>query len=151
MEARDRFIHARRLEPEIQALLLVDSEEPVSTTTKQHLFARDGWPLPDVPTEAVHLMVQVMETWMVADPEALSAFYGRDFNEKALPAHADLEQVPKSVVADALNGATKHTQKRAYHKIRLADVLARLRPGRVRARCKHCELMFSTAESLIGT
>ena len=63
-------------------ILLVDSEGPVTAATPAlHLRNRpgDGWNLAGVPEERVHLMVQTMETWIVADPETLAGWYGPEF------------------------------------------------------------------------
>jgi hypothetical protein len=150
LETKDKFLQARTLEPATLSILLVDAEAAVSTSAKQHLAARDDWALPGVPDEQVHLMVQVMETWIVADRESLREFYRQGFNENALPNHMDLEQVPKATITAALRNATNQTQKGEYHKIRHAHVLAGIRPERVRARCKHCERLFSTIEPLVS-
>ena len=82
---KNAFLHARAQEPDMCALLLVDSEWPVTQSPKQHLKDRDGWDLAAAPDDHVHLMAQVMETWLVADPKALAAFYGQEFNEGSLP------------------------------------------------------------------
>ena len=44
-------------------VLLVDSEGPVSASAVAHLAQRDGWDLRWADEDAIHLMVQVMETW----------------------------------------------------------------------------------------
>src|SRR5208337_3424902 len=59
-------------------ILLVDSEGPVAANTKAwaHLRGRDGWKKP--PTahdDQAHLMVQCMESWFLADRDALSGYY----------------------------------------------------------------------------
>ena len=60
------------------ALLLVDSETPVSAAHQQgshflpwaHLKCRDNWDKPDKASDAdCHLMVQVMESWFLVDWE----------------------------------------------------------------------------------
>lgn len=134
----------------MHAILLVDSETGVTSAPKQHLATEPAWLLPGVPDDDIHLMVQVMETWIVADPNALQAFYGQGFNLNALPNHADLEQVPKVDVAHALENATKQTRKGRYHKIRHASVLGRIGPEQVRARCKHCDRLFLRIRSLVS-
>ena len=51
-------------------LLLVDSEGPVAAgqTSWQHLKARDNWDKPrPVSDDQAFLMVEVMETWFIAD------------------------------------------------------------------------------------
>jgi hypothetical protein len=131
--AKAAFLNARTQDPGTYAVLLVDSEASVSGLPKAHLKNRDGWDLPGVPEDHVHLMAQVMETWFVADPRALTNFYGQGFNEGALPKHAQLESVAKTTVAAALQNATKATKKGAYHKVKHAsDLLAGVQPDTVK-------------------
>lgn len=128
-------------------VLLVDSEGPVTTPTSvEHLRTRqgDGWDMAGVPADRVHLMVQTMETWIVADPEELAKYYGRGFDGNALPKATDLETVDKAVIADALARATRRTGKGGYDKIEHAsDLLARIDPAKARHRCRHCDRLFS--------
>lgn len=52
-------------------------------------------------------MAQVMESWFLADREALKAFSGDRFNENRLPARErPIEDVPKAEVFRALRNAT---------------------------------------------
>ena len=76
-------------------MLLVDSEDPVvaGSNSWQHLKARDNWDQPSGATDdQVHLMVQCMEAWFLADKDCLVAYYGNDFNQNALPARQDIEE-----------------------------------------------------------
>lgn len=150
-EARKRFDNeCRRAEPGI-VILLVDSEAPVNTGPIDHLASRDGWNLQGVESGRVHLMVQTMETWIVADSKALKSYYGQGFRESALPRNRNLEEVSKKDVAEGLTRATEQTQKGAYHKIRHArHLLQRIEPATVRQRCGHCERLFTTLKGLIG-
>lgn len=125
-------------------ILLVDAEELVAKAPRAHLQQRDKWDLSSVSDAAVHLMAQVMETWIVADPDALAEYYGQGFNSAKLPQRTDLEQVSKTRVESALKEATRRTQKGAYHKIKHAKALLRKLDARtVRSRCHHCERLFS--------
>ena len=135
-------------------ILLVDAEDPVtSLTVVEHLRNRadDGWDLTGAPENYVHLMVQTMETWIVADRTALKKFYGQGFHEQSLPLHENLEEVSKKAVANALDRATKRTRtKGRYHKIQHASqLLGLIDPGKVRRRCRHCELLFSTLGAVL--
>ena len=47
-------------------------------------------------------MVQVMETWLLADRQALRRYFGPQFADSALPHWPELERVPKDAVLDAL-------------------------------------------------
>ena len=138
---RDRAFRAFRNaagNDETLAVLLVDSEGPVSARPVAHLAQRDGWDLQDAENDSVHLMVQVMETWIVADADALKDYYGRGFNAGQLPHREALEEVPKADIERTLRQATARTTKGAYHKIRHAsELLARIDRERVKARCRH--------------
>ena len=125
------------------AVLLVDAEERVTKPAREHLRARDGWELGFAADDAVHLMAQTMETWIVSDSEALAGYYGQGFNENALSNRTNLEEEPKADVERALNRATERSQKGRYHKIRHAShLLQRVDADRVRKRCPHCRRLF---------
>ena len=146
--AHDAFQNARdRAEDGETIVLLVDSEEAVAAESPiEHLRTRqdDGWDLAGATDDQVHLMVQTMETWIIADPDALAAYYGQGFQANALPSRPDLEEEDKAAVARALECATGPTQKGEYHKIRHAsDLLGVIDPVRVRRRCAHCERLFA--------
>ena len=100
-------------------LLLVDSEEQVNGAKWNHVKNRDGdqWEKPAlVDEENIYFMVECMESWFLADKNALSVFYGEGFNANALPKTMPLEAVAKQVIYDALKLATKNTQKGEYGK-----------------------------------
>lgn len=110
-EAHKRFQNARTNgEPGI-VVLLVDSEAPVSTGPVDHLTIRDGWNLQAVDSETVHLMVQTMETWIVADEEALRGCYGQGLRASALPRYVNLEEARKQRIAESLTRATENTER----------------------------------------
>lgn len=149
-EAFDAFLHARRSRDMSVVVLLVDSERPVTASPCAHLAARDGWDLKGVSDDLVHLMVQVMESWIVADVDALAAYYRQGFNANLLPKAKNLETVAKSTVATSLERATCATQKGAYHKVRHAsDLLMIIDPAKVRQRCPSCARMFQRLQALI--
>ena len=131
-------------------VLLVDSEDPVSLTPTDHLTTRDGSNLNGVNDDHVHLMVQTMEAWIVADPGVLSGYYGQHFQANALPRRQNLEEESKDDIERALRHATQNTQKGKYHKIKHArHLLHRIDPMTVRQRCPHCERLFETLLKLI--
>jgi hypothetical protein len=136
----DAFQHATRTAKSEIVVLLVDAEAPVATSTPMgratHLATRDGWNLAGIAAEQVHLMTQCMEAWIVADAEALAAFYGKSFHQGALPKRTLLDGEPKASLYAALDAATKHTQKGSYGKIQHAsELLKRLEPTIVATRC----------------
>ena len=131
-------------------VLLVDSEGPVQAAPRAHLHARDRWELTGVDDTAVHLMVQTMETWIVADVDALGSYYGQRFNQGALPRAADLERVGKQDLENRLQRATRPTQKGTYRKIAHAsDLLKRIDAERVKTRCRHCRRLFDELGRMI--
>jgi hypothetical protein len=121
-------------------LLLVDSEEPVAQGRPpwEHLKRRDGWDRPSGATDAqAFLMVQVMETWFIADPVALRSLFGSRLREQALPARPDVEALGKVEVYDVLKNATRECSK-PYTKGKLSfELLGKLNPRSVEARCPH--------------
>lgn len=149
-QAYDDFCAAVRAYSGRVNALLVDSEAPIAQPTddaqkdaearRRHLAARDGWNLEGVNAERIHLMVQCMEAWIVADPEALSAFYGQYFKASALPARQSLEQEPKRDIYDKLAKATgdRRITQGPYGKIGHASrLLQRIEPAKVAVRCPH--------------
>lgn len=61
-----------------------------------------------------HLMVQIMESWFLADKSALKSFYGQRFQAGALPANRMVERIGKADVLDRLHRATRKTEKKSY-------------------------------------
>lgn len=133
-EGRDEFL-----------ILLVDSEEAVAAGRSpwQHLRLRGDSKLqrPSGATDdQAHLMVQCMEAWFLADPDALEAHFGRGFLRNSLPSSHDVEPVEKTRVLDALDHATKRTSKGPYKKLRDdGAMLARIGPEKVCKASRHAE------------
>lgn len=124
-------------------ILLVDAEGPVNRPVRDHLRRRDEWDLAFASDDVVHLMTQTMETWIIADPDALAEYYGPNFQRNALPNALNLETTAKDDVEDALKAATRLTRKGAYHKIRHAgDLLKRINSREVKQRCPGCARLF---------
>lgn len=144
-DAHDAFQNANYTSPENFNMLLVDSEGPVAQPPRTHLIQRDRWKLRGVSEESIHLMIQVMESWIVADPDAVASYYKEHFLGKALPRAVNLEGVEKERIYDALKHATAKTQKGEYHKIgHAAALLEAIDPGTVRRRCPSCDRLFVT-------
>jgi len=121
-------------------LLLVDAEEVVANDVGpwQHLSTRDShWKCPEgVGDDSVHFMSVMTETWLVADPAALTDFYGAHFKKGALPVTDNLEDVSKKDVMDALASATKPTKKKRYEKSHGWELVGKISPDAIRKRCK---------------
>jgi hypothetical protein len=134
-------------------ILLVDAERPIITSVREHLSVptEDNWNLSGCDEEQLHLMVQVMESWFIADAEALHRYYGQRFSEKALPRSRNVESILKADVEQRLKTATRQTQAGEYHKTRHApELLKRIDPAKVRAASTHCERLFTVLEEKVG-
>ncbi len=129
------------------AVLLVDSEDPVTegASTWGHLQRRDGWTSSvNIASDQVHLMVECMEAWFLADRQILIDHYGRDFRANSLPRNPNPEQISKRDLMDGLSRATRDTTKGEYHKTRYGfPILEKLDPAAVRARCPHADALLS--------
>ena len=82
-----------------------------------HLKSSDNWDKPGhASEEQAHLMVQMMESWFMADKDTLKEFYGNHFNGNALPGQADIEVISKADLLSSLENASRHTTKGKYGK-----------------------------------
>lgn len=156
----EAFINALYTNPDSINVLLVDSETPIAAVTDDtdqdaevrvaHLTQRDQWDLSEAHPQRVHLMVQCMETWIVADRDALRRFYGQGFVPNSLPRRVNLEEEPKMDVYDKLMRATRATQKGEYGKIRHASqLLQSIDPTQVAARCPRFAILMRWLEETI--
>ena len=96
----------------------MDAEAPITADGPwQHLKGRDQW---ERPAGAVysqcHLMVQMMESWFLADPDTLQKYYGDGFRKNALPQNPNIEEILKQDVYSGLKAATRDTSKKDYDK-----------------------------------
>lgn len=135
-EAYRDFCRSLENDADTFAVLLVDSEDPVvaGRTAAEHLQDREKhWTTP-MPDGQVHLMVQCMESWFLADKKALAKYYGDKFKAAALPQNPRIEEISKRDVMKGLEGATKTTEtKAAYHKTKHGlELLERIDPSAVR-------------------
>ncbi len=75
-----------------------------------------------------------METWFLADPEAMEEFFGNGFRKKALyPLDANIEKLAKKDLYSKLKAATKDSTSGPYGKGRHSfQLLAELDPTRLR-------------------
>ena len=131
-------------------LMLVDSEGLVAPghTAWQHLKFRpeDNWDQPfGVGDDSAFLMVQSMETWFLADRDALSTVFGRNFSETPLRAWQSLEALPKNTVLSVLERATNGRYRKGDASFRL---LANVDPNRVAAACPHADQLLDYLRTL---
>ena len=137
--------------PDQFTILLVDSEDPVAQQHSpwQHLHNRDGWEQPaNADSDSAHLMVQVMETWFLADKDELAQYFGADFNKKSLPPNPDIETITKTDVLDGLESATRQCQKGRYNKgSHSFDILANIDPDKVANASPHASKLIDTLKA----
>ena len=78
-------------------------------------------------------MVEVMESWFLADVDALESFYGQGFRRQALPPNPKVEDISKQRVLDRIDQAARDAKKCGYHKGSHGfAILERLDPAKVR-------------------
>lgn len=110
--------------------LLVDSEDTVTNIERpwDHLGHRDQWAKPDgVSDEQAMLMTTCMETWIVADRDALRNRYARrGLNENSLPPLQNLEARSRNDVQSQLERATNRQYQKGEESFK---VLGELNPG----------------------
>lgn len=127
-----------------EAILLVDSEDVIDALHETnnfqpwlHLKKREGdkWDKPATSNDVdCHLMVQVMESWLLADRPCVQAFFGNGFNSNKLPAsERRIESVAKSEIYRAMKDATANCKtKSQYDKGEHSfELLARIDPKKV--------------------
>ncbi len=136
-------------------MLLIDSEATIDRdlqTNKpisawKRLKNRDNWDCPDGATDDhLHLMVQCMESWLVADREQFIAYYStgnRRCNPHEIPERADIEPLSKKDVFQWLEKTSKLSGKEQYSKgTRSFEILAIIRPEKVAAKSFHARRLF---------
>lgn len=146
--AYEDFEAAIRRHPNSFNILLIDAEKPVTHASPwEHLRIHEKWNNPSVSDEHCHLMVLNVEAWILADVETLTNYYGKGFNRNRIPGDPNVESIPKRDLEDALDEATRQTQKGRYNKVRhCAELLSRLSVTTVRKKAPHCERLFATIE-----
>jgi len=149
------FTQANEKSPDKFFVLLVDSDIAVDETEKSKNFLQNNpklkkCDLRDVEEKQCHLMVQVMETWFLADVEALKNYFGRDFKKNKLPKTVNIEAIAKDDVLDSLKEATQTRKSSGYHKIKDgAKLLEKISPQKVREAAPHCSELFKAISNEI--
>ncbi|HQH80849.1 MAG: DUF4276 family protein [Synergistota bacterium] len=110
--AYDRFRTAC-LAGEEGAMLLLDSEDRVSVSSPWEHLRKEFQMSRGFGDARCHLMVVCMESWFLADREALSRFFGQGFNDGALPKRSDIEEISKDEVYRCLQNASVDCKTKA--------------------------------------
>ena len=121
------------------AFLLVDSEGAVANKhfdkPWQHLKKRDNWNQPEgTADEQCHFMVQCMESWFLADVDAVANYFGQGFIRKHFPSEGqNVEMIERDQVYDKLANATKACKKGQYNKAQHSfKILGLINPVKVK-------------------
>jgi hypothetical protein len=112
-------------------ILLVDSEDPITLGPWEHLKVRDDWDRPvGAEDDQAQMMVTCMETWIMADHEALRKVFGSCLREGTLFPLNGLEKRLRQELLKTLESATNDCGKnRGYDKgERSFQILAILNP-----------------------
>jgi hypothetical protein len=145
------YMDALRTHPEAWNILILDSDasdngrlfDTLSSHSDWHPPGRIARPL----RESVFWMVQIMESWFLADIPTLKDYFGKGFRESAIRKSADVEIIPKREVYRRLDEAAKATKKGAYSRSKLenaAELLRRTQPDRVKKLSRNCRRIFDT-------
>ncbi|MBW2739435.1 MAG: DUF4276 family protein [Deltaproteobacteria bacterium] len=127
-----KIAHANKSNSDYVAML-IDSEDPLTGSDAwDHLKTRDGWDKPfGSEDDQVLFMTTCMETWIVADRDALTKHYGSELQISALPPLVDLELRSRHDIQNELFRATRDCSN-AYKKgKRSFDVLEKLSPDKL--------------------
>ena len=149
----DLFVTAiKNRKPNELPLMLVDSEDPVQQghTVWEHLKIRDNWDRPDgASDDQAFLMVQVIESWFLADWEMLVSYFGPNFRQNAFREWPSLESLSKADVYDFLEMATATRVKKQYKKGKISfEMLAKLDPVKVENACPHAKELMKRLRKL---
>ena len=151
--AYDDFIFSVENSPQSFNILLVDSDDAVAKNESARAFLQrkhQKWKLQTIKDGQCFLMVQIMESWFIADVDALKKFYGQGFNSNAIPKNQNVEEVEKERVEKSLKTAIAKTNKNEYHKIKHgAKLLELINPQKVRKAAPHCEKLFTAISEAI--
>ena len=134
-------------------MLLVDAEGQVTASGPwDHLKSLDGLERPEGATDdQCHLMVQIMESWFLADRRALTSFFRQGIRESALPGQSQIERIPKDDVLSALSRATRQSQKGRYDKgAHSFDLLGALDPATVASASPHCKRFLDVLRAAVA-
>jgi hypothetical protein len=133
-------------------ILLVDSEESLVHDAWSHLRERDGWERPNgAEDDQAQLMVTCMETWVMADREALRSIFRNCLTEGSLLSLTNLESRDKGDVQGSLERATQNCgREKRYQKGRRSfQVVELLEPETLKQTLPHFRRLVTTLENKV--
>ena len=135
------FLRFCSTEPSSLNVLLIDSEGPVTDTIRyisDSIRSLSMWNAGvSCSDEQIHLMVQAMEAWFVADPQSLSRRFGQNYSTRHLPSPESAETVSTADLLTAIRrGLPQSRRRRGYDKV--SDGVELLRLIDVEVVSQHC-------------
>jgi hypothetical protein len=134
--------------------LLVDSDGPVISVPRNHLKTKfSSYRFLDdkkIPDNRIHLMVQVMESWFIADISALERFFGEGFDSAQIPQDQEIESIDGDVAINSLKSASKGSSRGEYKLYSTIEfetgILKQLNPDILKDKAPHCKRLFEILE-----
>ncbi len=133
------FQTALKSHPNAWNVLLLDSEDPPEFQVRKKS-------LEDCDRDSVFWMVQIMESWFLADIDALKAVF-KDSSEAAVRGNPNVEEIPKADVLKRLNRAANGEYQKVKHGMKLLELID---PSKVRKAAPHCDRMFNQILARLG-
>ena len=136
------FLRSCRRNPSDLNVLLIDSEGPALSAAEaiRALRSRSYWDANAAPEDwQLNFMVQAMEAWFIADPQAMARYFGDGFAAGRLPNPQNAESVSPNGLTDSINQALRGIggrRRKKYDKARDgARLLALIDEPTVRRNC----------------
>jgi hypothetical protein len=131
----DRFVTEHSVKAGSYVAMWIDSEEPMANIEAawkhlENVETVDRWIRPPgADDDQVLFMTTCMETWIVADRDALNAHYGNELQESALPPLVDLELRSRHDVQKPLIHATRNCSNYYSKGTKSFEILGKLNPA----------------------
>jgi hypothetical protein len=126
------FLDALETHPNAWNVLLLDWEDPKEAEIRKKQLG-------NCDPDSVFWMVQIMESWFLADIDALRAFYKRRFAESALGWNTKVEEIPKIDVLERLRRLSGGEYQKVNHGVKLLELID---TAKVRKTAPNCDRMF---------
>lgn len=131
------YYNGIKANPNAWNVLLLDSDTHIDSTLEQLCRSKGVEP---TYSGSVFWMVQVMESWFLADIDALRSYFGNSIRE----GNPKVEEIPKSDVLQKLDQAAHRRFDRGYDKIQDGVKLLNITNAvKVRKAAPNCERMFT--------
>lgn len=125
------FLDAQKTHTDAWNVLLLDWEDPNEAEIRKKQLG-------NCDPESVFWMVQVMESWFLADVDALKAVF-KGLGEAAAKGNPNVEEIPKADALERLNRAANGEYHKVKHGAKLLEVID---PAKVRKAAPSCDRMF---------